>query len=384
MQHSTPHHLLNTSWTLHRLSPLHHGKEFQSVVDNPTALKTYATRLRDQLTGDVLAGLQQPAAAGAEDDDGTSKMGALKTCTWESIGMSLINNRDEDGDEDENERGDNGILIVLEYENAIYKAVMLPGLKPTSTSGNATTPTTTSEREGSTHLPLLMTRLPTGLRQTVISFLSSSFDTYCTALRLPMAFMCTGLETYADAFLSRGEDEDDNDNDNDGSGEGSDSLQSAVKDMHLTLSFSKSIAPALKALNITVPRASFDEFLRGSGGSPTSKAFLLNISRYIEKHLSLKLDLSPPGPGGPGSAAAQTAKHVRLSKIACGGFVLGSEGRIKLVATGPDDTSRSRDDEDSQTRSVRERFELRGCEALLKAVMRRVGSASTSTGGQMR
>lgn len=92
---TTPHHLLNTSWTLHRLSPLHHGKEFQTVVDNPTALSTYAARLRDQLTGDVLAGLQQPAPVPAgEDDDGLSKIGALKTCTWEGIGMSLLTNED--------------------------------------------------------------------------------------------------------------------------------------------------------------------------------------------------------------------------------------------------------------------------------------------------
>ena len=374
---TTPHHLLNTSWTLHRLSPLHHGKEFQTVVDNPTALSTYAARLRDQLTGDVLAGLQQPAPVPAgEDDDGLSKIGALKTCTWEGIGMSLLTNEDDnDNDNDDNEEEGKGVLIVLDYENATYKVVLLPGLKPAP--GNTTTPTTTTTQPtdrqgGSTHLPLLMTRLPTSLRQTVISFLSGSFDTYCTALRLPMSFMCVGLETYVDAFLDSEY------------GDGSDALQSVVKDMHLTLSFSRSIAPALKALNITVPRTSVDEFLRsspGTGSSASSKAFLANISRYIEKHLSLKLDLSASSPTGSAAAQTPAKQHVRLSKIACGGFVLGAEGRIKLVGrTGGSSRDRVRDDEDSRMQNEREKLEVRGSEALLRVVMQRVGGG----GNQMR
>lgn len=283
--------------------------------------------------------------------------------------MSLITNEDDDGDDEEK----HGILIVLEYENATYKAVLFPGLQPTSGTTTATTPTTeNTERQGSTHLPLLMTRLPTSIRQTVISFLSASFDTYCTALRLPMSFMCTGLEIYADAFLSS--EYGDNG-----------TLQSVVKDMHLTLSFSRSIAPALKSLNITVPRASFEEFLRSSSATTTtttanSKAFLSNISSYIEKHLSLKLDLS----ASPTTAQTPAKQHVRLSKIACGGFVLGGEGRMKLVAvSGEKETSsRDRDDEDSRIRTEREKLELRGSEALLRAVMRRVGSGGGG-GGQM-
>lgn len=350
-QPTTPDHLLNTSWTLHRLSPLHHGKEFQTLLDNSTALNTYATRLRDQLTGDVLAGLQAtPALAG--DDEGLSKTGALKACTWESINMSLS--------EDDEDDGIPGILITLGYENAVYKAVLLPGLRPALE--NATSLTSTTEREGSTHLPLLMTRLPTALRQTVISFLSANFDVYCSAFRLPANFMCAGLDVYVGAFLSSEYGDDG-------------TLEDVVKDMHLTLSFSPSIAPALRSLNITIPHATFGEFLRSSPtSSPANSSgnpFLSNLSAYIEKHLSMKLDLDVSS-----NAQQSPAKqHVRLSKIACGGFVLGSEGRMKLVALSEKKSATGGGDEDggeAYVRTEREKLELRGSQALLGTVMRRV------------
>lgn len=339
MPQAHPHQLLNTSWTLHRLSPLHHGKESQSLLNNPTALKTYSTRLRDQLTGDALGGLQAGIGAagsgGGYDDDGDSlsKTGALRTCTWETISASEENAQSR------------GILVVLEYENITYKAALLAGLD------------NTSERKGSTVLPLLLTRLPTGLRQTFISFLSTNFDTYCSLLRLPSNLMCTGLGIYVDSFLSS---------------DATAILQDVIKDMQLTLSFSPSVAPALRSLNITIPRASFREFL---GNSPSStndpSPFLSNLSAYLDKHLAMKLNL-----GTSPSNQSLAKQHVRLSKVACGGFVLGSEGRMKLVAgsgrTRAGDDGVVGDDEKAQ-------LELRASEALLAAVVRRAVAGEGQT-----
>jgi hypothetical protein len=54
--------------------------------------------------------------------------------------------------------------------------------------------------------------------------------------------------------------------------------------------------------------------------------FIANLTEYLETHLAMKLDLD-------GSSEDQVSrKHVRLSKVACAAFVLGSEGRLKLVA----------------------------------------------------
>lgn len=325
--------LLNTSWTLHRLSPLHHGDECQSLLNNPTALNTYATRLRDQLTGDVLAGLQAGisgagAGGGADEDDTLSKTGTLKSCTWETISHL------EGHGDDDNSRG---ILIVLEYENITYKAALL--------AAPPTTSTTTTQSKGSTSLPLLLTKCPSPLRHILITFLSTNFDTYCSPLRLPSHAMCDGMDVYVNTFLE---------NDDTTS---TTMLQDVVKDMQITLWFPPSVAPALRSLNINIPRATFGEFLRNSPASTShldsnsSSPFLSGLSAYLEKHLAMKLDLRAPG-----------KQPVRLSKIACGGFVLGSEGRMKLVARSGQEGDGSDDDD---------RLQLRAAEMLLRDVLNR-------------
>lgn len=340
--------LLNTSWTLHRLSPLHHGEECQYLLNNPTALNTYATRLRDQLTGDVLAGLQLGiSGGGADEDDTLSKTGALKTCTWETI--SHLKDRD-DHDDDEGPADSRGILIILEYENITYKAALLASPPPSTT--------TATQSKGSTSLPLLLTKCPSPLRRTLIAFLSTNFDTYCSPLRLPSHAMCDGMDVYMNTFLAS----DDNSTTSIPGSSPRDILQDAVKDMQITLSFPPSVAPALRSLNINIPRASFGEFLRDSpsssashlDSSSTSTAsipFLSSLSAYLEKHLAMKLDLRVPG-----------KQPVRLTKIACGGFVLGSEGRMKLVARSGQDDS----DDDGG-----DRLQLRAVEMLLRDILTR-------------
>jgi hypothetical protein len=197
------------------------------------------------------------------------------------------------------------MLVTLEYENIVYKAALLadPESDP-------------SQRERSTYLPLLLTRFPTALRQTFISFLATNFDTYCSNLRLSSAFLCSGLGMYVDALRTkRG------------------SVEDAIKELQLTLAFSASIAPALKTLNVSVARSSLAGFLRDQS-APKSRTlqqklknpFIANLTEYLETHLAMKLDLD-------GSSEDQVSrKHVRLSKVACAAFVLGSEGRLKLVA----------------------------------------------------
>jgi hypothetical protein len=285
--------LFNTSWTLHRLSPLYHGKDSETLLSDENALKTYATRLRDHLTGDALAGLQTSTVTA--EDDALSKTGALKDCLWQSISTR----------HDASSTTFSGMLVTLEYENIVYKAALLadPESDP-------------SQRERSTYLPLLLTRFPTALRQTFISFLATNFDTYCSNLRLSSAFLCSGLGMYVDALRTkRG------------------SVEDAIKELQLTLAFSASIAPALKTLNVSVARSSLAGFLRDQS-APKSRTlqqklknpFIANLTEYLETHLAMKLDLD-------GSSEDQVSrKHVRLSKVACAAFVLGSEGRLKLVA----------------------------------------------------
>lgn len=347
----TPQYLLNTSWTLHRLSPLHHGKEFQSLLDNPTALHTYAARLRDQLTGDVLSGLQTGFGAGSiAEDDTLSKTGALRSCTWEAI-PQFDDTFTSEG------HGQTGILIVLEYETTTYKAALLytPDTQPQPQNA----------RKGVTPLPLLLTRLPTPTRQTLLTFLSTTFDTYHSPLRLPASFMCSGLDTYVTTFLSSG------------AHDAADILEGIVRDVQLTVAFSGNVAPSLRSLGVGVPRGMVGGFLRGGGDG---EGFLGRVEKYLEAHLAMKLDLSTTGNGRGNGLAKQ---HVRVSKIACGGFVIGSEGRMKLSAdlgrqghgTGDGDNGQS-----SQVLSENEKLELRASHALLLGVLHRAVAGE----GQMK
>ncbi|KAJ5692935.1 CENP-A-nucleosome distal centromere subunit CENP-L [Penicillium macrosclerotiorum] len=307
MEPASSWQLFNTSWTLHRLSPLHHGKDCETLLDNPAALTTYATRLREQLTGNVLAGLH--VAASAADDDALSKTGALQECHWQSFST--------DSSPDSEARAGivfPGILITLVYENISYKAALLAESLSSAQNG-----------KGSTLLPLLLTKLPTALRQTFITFLSANFDTYCSNLRLPPSLLCKGLVIFVDELRgtrgSRGRSVADH------------MVEEVMKELQLTLAFSSSIAPSLRTLNIGIPRTSLTDFLQDEPGNPKGRSLkqklrsplVSNLTAYLETHLAMKLDLD-------GLSQNEVAKqHVRLSKVACASFVLGSEGRMKLV-----------------------------------------------------
>ncbi|EHA23241.1 hypothetical protein ASPNIDRAFT_207161, partial [Aspergillus niger ATCC 1015] len=339
--------LLNTSWILHRLSPLHHGRDFDSLVNNPAALKFYATRLRDQLTASSFPlALQSSGPLPTTDDDSLSRTGALQSCTWESISSLSFSDTGH-------ERG--GILVKLEYENATYKAALLtlsslPAFQTEATS-KPRTRTRSQTQTHATHLPLLLTRFPAPLRQTFVSFLSSTFDTYCSPLRLPSRFIGTALNTYINTLNSE-------------DGSGSMDVVEIVKELHLTLSFPASVSPDLRTLNVTIPRDSLGGFLDvGNNGTGSELNVLAVLSSYLEEHLAMKFDLS----GGNAEPTPKEQDYVRLSRIACGGFVLGGDGKLKLVAAPP-----VGDNDGSNTAADRKNLlALRACEVLLSDTLRR-------------
>jgi hypothetical protein len=81
--------------------------------------------------------------------------------------------------------------------------------------------------------------------------------------------------------------------------------------------------------------------------------------------MKLSLD-DQPGNKGP-------SDYVKLTKVACGAFVLGGEGRMKLVADHgyptPSDDSRMGDDDDLEER--KSRLLLQANEEILRALVRR-------------
>ncbi|KAL4783170.1 kinetochore complex Sim4 subunit Fta1-domain-containing protein [Aspergillus varians] len=368
---ASPYHLLNTSWTSHRLSPLHHENSHESLLNNPAALETYAARLRDHLTNS-LADAQGWRAAEDDPATGPSAIGALQSCTWEPIStLSFLSPQrvDEEGPQDQDHELA-GLLITLSYETITYRAALLaaPGAHPQSEKkvrkGGRSTRSRTSS-SSSTYLPLLLTRLPKSLRESFIAFLSSNFDTYVSALRISSAGLCDVLESYVASLTSSSTA---------GAGvgaAGSDaSVEDIIREMHLTLSFAPPIAPYLKALNVNVPRETFLSFLRtsfsttgsGSGETGRGSSVLSGLSAYLQQHLAIGLGLPLPG-GESGGDSSLVGGYVRLTRIACAGFVVTGEGRLKVVAK----TDEGGGDE-------KNRGALRGGEALMRAVLERAGT----------
>ncbi|KAL2855293.1 kinetochore complex Sim4 subunit Fta1-domain-containing protein [Aspergillus pseudoustus] len=359
---ASPHHLLNTSWTTHRLSPLHYGSQHGSLPEQPT-LETYAHRLRDHLTNSFAdAQGWRPAE---EDTAGVSNTGALNTCTWEPISTFSFLNPQRHGDEDEDTEAEPaGILITLGYENITYKAALLAdpsSLSSLSTKQKGKQPqrgrpkrTSSTSASTSTALPLLLTRLPKALREQFIAFLSSNFDTYISSLRFSSDVLCDLLQSYVMGLTPP-------------SAQGGHATENTVltediiREMHLTLSFAPPIAPSLKALNVSVPRETFASFLRtgssGTGGDDgDSERVLSGLSSYLQKHLAFELGL---GSGG----VTLSSGYVRLTRIACAGFVVTGDGRVKVVGK----TVEGDDGEEG----ARNQGMLRGGEALVRAVLRR-------------
>ena len=255
-------------------------------------------------------------------DDVLSKAGALVNCRWEFISTNddvEVNVEEEAGDAPPIEMEEcMGIFITLEYEHIAYRAVLL-----TSPDGYAPA-SKDKRRKQSTHLPLLLTRMPTALRDMFIEFIATSFDAYCSTLHLPPQFLCTILEATI-TYLARSES----------SRQSSTAiLEKVLKETQLTLSFGREIAPALKSLDVHLPRETLSTFARGVRHKNTSH-FSTSLAEYMNQHLALKVNFESTTDG------AGNVQHLWLSKIATGTFVLSTEGRFKLIDTSNPEEDRA-------------------------------------------
>lgn len=350
MGFASPEYLFDASWTAHRLSPLHHSKDHRTLIGNVDALKTFAKRLQDVLAGDVLRGVQVSlGSTGA--DDALAKAGALLECRWEHIPTfsHWETIPEEDGEDASIEPKDVlGVFITIEYENIAYRAVLLAG------PDGYTPAVTDRRRKQSTYLPLLLTRMPNMLRQTFTQFLSTTFDAYCSVLRLPSSFLSATLEAYISSLTA----------DETSATTSKAVLEVALKETQLTLSFGQPIAPALKSLDISLPRETMSAFaLRGA--SNETSTFSASLSQYLQKHLAMNVNLHQSADLNDKIA---TNKHVWLSKVASGAFVLSTEGRFKLVDT----SSRHKDDLDEQAR-LREKMVAASEQIIRSLVQRAIG-----------
>ena len=330
--------LYDTTFTLHRLSPLYHGADSSSFLDNPTLTK-HARRFHDLLKGEVLRGVRVGLDLG--NDDALGKAGALLECNW-----ILLGDEDSWADTHPQKQGDQadapilesedsrGVYIEVVYERSTYIAILL---RTPSAFG-------LTDVDGFTHLPLLLSRMPVALRETLLDYLATNFDVGYSALTLSPLFLESSLEILLEQLSM--------DSDAEVNGLSSQEVINVIKDIQITLSFPPPTAPSLRSLDISLSKDDVLRFI--AQGQPLMKAQSKNVQEQQPSANRDWSESSGKNPTGPFMCAlshhvrcylALPMSHpgVRLSRIACGAFVLGAEGKVKIFrpSAGFDETEPS-------------------------------------------
>ncbi|MCJ1328393.1 hypothetical protein MMC10_005070 [Thelotrema lepadinum] len=282
--------IYNSTFSLHRLSPLH-VTNAQEFIASPTSLDHYARHLAEALKGDLF---QSGAVAGEGQDEDTSRLGAFKRCTWSQLpatdhGNNVAVSVDGYGILD-------GIRIDIEYENGSYIALLLKD-----------TQTRQSDDSTEYRLPLLFSRMTAPMRSILLDFLAVNFDTRAEALRLNSEYIDRALND----FIGDISDDD------------QDSVEGIIKEVQLSIGFKMPIQASLRTVDITIRREDIDGVLaygksKKLADDPkirsTRGPFTLALRDYLATHLAMDLDHS----------------HIFISRMACGAFALGREGKVKM------------------------------------------------------
>ncbi|ELR06990.1 hypothetical protein GMDG_02312 [Pseudogymnoascus destructans 20631-21] len=272
--------LYNTTYTLHRLSPLH--------AFTPSSLPSHAAALSEILTGSTLRGVR----IGLDTSNASlSRAGALRSVSMRPLrspdGWAAVHAAAEP-DESRQEGGEGGwgVIIEMTYEKANYTAILLRDIK---------SPATTTTEGEFTHLPLLLTRLPPPLRTTLLDFLSTRFDTRASPMQLPSPFVKKAMGGYIEALVA-------------GGGE--------VRSANIDITISRDDIPNFLQRGGSSITTTTATSARTSPAQPEQHPFWTALHTYTTKRLAL--DLSNPS--------------VAVAKIACGAFVIAAEGRVKISA----------------------------------------------------
>lgn len=309
MPQSTPIYPLHiATWTLHAVSPLY---DRGTHLTSPETLSSHSLRLKQYLKRDAI--LEQGPLE-------PSKTGSLQSCTWVNLPFEsawVAQQHDSDTNETPppiSEDEQLGILITLTYDTAIHNAILVRS----PTDGDALP-------DGFSSYPLLLTRAPNATRLILLDFLSTTFDTRISPLKLRSPFISSSLERYLTAVTMPAASPR-------GAAEllRSQRILSIIRDIQLSFSFAN--APGLKTLDVTISREDVLKFLsrpaspsvaNKSDSEDSTSPFMTALSNHLYTHTALRI----------------THPDIRLAKVSCGAFVLGASGageggRMKILAAG--------------------------------------------------
>lgn len=252
------------------------------------------------------------------EDDVLSRVGALQAITFRNLPEEEYWNPEQDAEINRDDTtmsmgSSRGILVEVGYEKMTYTAILLRSTRPEEQDESVVS-VGESERDGFQHFPLMLVRMPGSLRETFVEFLASAFDTRVSVLALPGTYLTSGFEQYISDLCTNEMCEID-------IAEGSRNLRTIIKDTELFIGFDLPNGSAtLKTVDIHIAREDLPRMVvRGKkisrqrdrdGESP----FMDALATYVKGHLALDL----------------RHERVKVVRIACGAFVLGAEGKLKL------------------------------------------------------
>ncbi len=303
--------LYNTTFSLYRVSPLYTGSYFS--LNNAT-LSRHARQFRDILAGEVLRGVRVGLGP---DDNVLARAGALQTVTWKLLPEEEAWAAEEEtysGNEDTTTSLaiNRGMLLTVTYEKMAYRAILLRARR----EGNFDETVDSAkddDDDGFKHFPLLLSKMPGPLRETFADYLCTTFDSRVSPLRLSSAYLTNTFEKYL-ADISIGEDGEALD-----VAERSRSLRNFIKETAVYLGVNlPDGSVSLKGIDIQIAREDLPKIItkgkqlaRTGGDNP----FLNALTTYIKAHLALNI----------------ADERIKIIRIACGAFVLGGEGRVKIT-----------------------------------------------------
>ncbi|KAK8242832.1 kinetochore complex Sim4 subunit Fta1-domain-containing protein [Phyllosticta capitalensis] len=315
--------LYNSTFSAYRLSPLYHGS---NPLLHGRQLRAHARRLKDLLRGDTLRGVDVHFL-----DVGDNR-GTLEECSWDLLGDEESWKRVHQENEGEEEPGEfdqapvvqvheaRGIHVRLQYQKATHSALILRDLETPSRS----------DLSDFTSLPLLLVRMPSGVRDIFLDFLSTTFDTRIAPLNLQSSFLSSTLET-----LFQDLDADPS----------IDSLADVLTGpLQLQLSFPNIFhagTPApLRSIDLRIPQDDVPEFLSRGTQLVTSDASILRPKPQPTHDSHAQ---HPPALTGPFTAAlsAYLSSHlalplthpaVHMSKLVVPPLLaLSADAKVKLI-----------------------------------------------------
>ena len=289
----SPPPLYGSTFTLHRVSPLH--ATLTKDLVSKSALESHSGRFSDLLRGNVLRGVHVGLD---EDGNGLPRGGTLRKCEWTFLKHSSTSSQEQEDGEQVVTGPDGfglteGVQVKLEYERATYLALLLRS------------PSTASHREREWHFPLLLSRMPVSIRALLLDYLADAFDTLVEPLYLSDATIGRALEGFIDEACKA-----------------ENGLQHTVGDIHFSIGCGQPAMPSLKSLDIDLKREDVAGFRAQGRKEPTQHQhdgrgpFMRGFDLYLKEHLALN-----------------RAHHdVHITRVACGTFTMSRDGRVKMLA----------------------------------------------------